>query len=153
MALPPARSVTARVRVLLIDDHALVREGLRALLEGGDEGIEVVGEAATTDEGLEAALALTPDLILLDLSLPGRPAPDLIRAVRSALPKTRVVVLSAMLEERWVRETVAAGASGYLLKQLTRRDLVEAIEGALSGSLILHPEARRLLPAERPGRR
>lgn len=99
-----------------------------------------------------SALALTPDLIRA-ISLPGRPAPDLIRAVRSALPKTRGGA-ERDAEERWVRETVAAGASGYLLKQLTRRDLVvEAIEGALSGSLILHPEARRLLPAERPGRR
>jgi DNA-binding NarL/FixJ family response regulator len=133
------------VRILLIDDHALVREGLRTLLEGGEEGIEVVGEAATTDEGLNTALALAPDLILLDLSLPGRPAPELIRSVRSALPRTHVVVLSAMIEERWVRETVAAGASGYLLKQLTRRDLVAAIEGALAGRQVFHPEARKFL--------
>lgn len=143
MPRPPARSVAARVRVLLIDDHALVREGLRALLEGGEEGIEVVGEAATTDEGLKAAVALAPDLILLDLSLPGRPAPELIRAVRASLPKTRVVVLSAMIEERWVRETVAAGASGYLLKEVTRQDLVRAIEDALAGRQVFHPEARK----------
>jgi NarL family two-component system response regulator LiaR len=131
--------------VLLIDDHAVVREGLRALLEAGDEEIVVAGEAATTDSGYDAALELEPDVVLVDLSLPGRPVPQLIRELRAALPATRIVVLTAMIDERWVQETLQAGACGYLLKDITRRELVAAIEGARAGRPVLHPEAQRLL--------
>ena len=134
-----------RLRVLLVDDHAVLREGLRLLLESGDEGIEIVGESATTDHGLNAALALCPDIVLVDLSLPGRPVPQMIRQVRAGSRKTKLIVLTAVMDELLLRETLAAGASGYLLKDVSRRGLVGAIQNAMAGETTLHPEAQRLL--------
>jgi DNA-binding NarL/FixJ family response regulator len=134
-----------RLRVLLVDDHAVLREGLRALLETGDEGIEIAGESATTDHGLNAALALRPDVVLVDLSLPGRSVPQMIRQVREGSPKTKLIVLTAVLDELMLRETLAAGSSGYLLKDVSRRTLVAAIQDAVAGETILHREAQKLL--------
>jgi DNA-binding NarL/FixJ family response regulator len=135
------------LRVLLVDDHAVLREGLRALLEGGDEEIEVVGESGTTDHGLNAALALRPDVVLLDLSLPGRPAARVIDELRHRAPAVRVVVLTATLDPQLVRDTLAAGASGFLLKEITRRGLVSALRSAVAGEVVLHPEVSRALEA------
>ena len=141
----PIAPSTPVIRVLLVDDHAVVREGLRLLLEADDEGIQIVGESATTDDGMRAALALEPDVILVDLLLPGRPVPRFIEDVRSVLPSTRVLVLSAIADESWVRETLRAGASGYLLKSVGRAELVSAIRGVLAGRPVLHAEAQRYL--------
>jgi DNA-binding NarL/FixJ family response regulator len=133
-----------RVRVLLVDDHPIVREGLRAVLE--EEGdLEVAGEAASGDEALARAGALAPDVVLMDLVMPGLPALEAIRRLRAASPAAQVLVLTTFVDERQVHGALEAGAIGYLLKDVARGDLVRAIRAAAAGRPWLHPEAQRLL--------
>ena len=132
------------IRVLLVDDHQIVREGLRAVLEEAPD-VEVVGEAASGDEGLVRARALVPDVVLMDLVMPGMPATEAIRQLRAALPATQVVVLTTFIAEQQVHDALEAGAVGYLLKDVVRADLVSAIRAASQGRPWLHPEAQRHL--------
>ena len=108
----------ARIRIYLIDDHPVVRECLgRAIAAEG--GLEVVGEAATAADGLAGAIATSPNVVVVDLHLPDRDGPDLIAALRAALPNARLVVVSAYDDEYRVAEALRAGAHGYLLKTST----------------------------------
>lgn len=131
------------VRVLIVDDHEIVREGVRAVLE--EEGFEVVGEAGSGDEAVDRTRETSPDVVLMDLVMPGLPAAEAIRRIREGSPDTQVLVLTTFVEERQVRETLEAGAIGYLLKDVLRSDLARAIREARQGRPWLHPEAQRLL--------
>jgi DNA-binding NarL/FixJ family response regulator len=138
------------IRVLLVDDHEIVREGLRVVLED-DEDIAVVGEAGDGKQALERVRELAPDVVLLDLMMPGPRASDTIRAIRAASPGTQVLMLTSFAEEAQVRETIAAGAIGYLLKDVLKSDLARAVRAAKAGRPWLHPEAqRRLMQAAKP---
>lgn len=131
------------IRVLIVDDHVIVREGVRAVLE--DEGFAVAGEAGSGDEAVERAQELSPDVVLMDLVMPGLPAVEAVRRIRETCPGTQVLVLTTFLDDRQVREAVEAGAIGYLLKDVLKGDLARAIREARRGRPWLHPEAQRSL--------
>ena len=136
--------MSAPTRVLIVDDHAIVREGLRALLDHSDS-LEIVGEAADGTEALDLAGRLRPDLVLMDLKMPGLPAADAIRAIRAQYPATQVLVLTSYAEDLQVEAVLRAGALGYVLKNIVAADLVRAIATVARGEAWLHAEAQRSL--------
>lgn len=136
--------MSAPTRVLIVDDHAIVREGLRALLDHSDS-LEIVGEAADGTEALDLAGRLRPDVVLMDLKMPGLPAADAIRAIRAQYPATQVLVLTSYAEDLQVEAVLRAGALGYVLKNIVAADLVRAIATVARGEAWLHAEAQRSL--------
>lgn len=132
------------VRVLLVDDHQIVREGINMLL-ASEPRIAVVGEAASGEEALRRVGGLVPDVVLLDLAMPGIGGLETLRRLRSQQPAVAVLVLTTFAEEEAVRHALEAGARGYLLKDLSRLELVRAILDARQGRPALHPEAQRVL--------
>ncbi len=126
------------IRVLLIDDHAVVREGLRAFLEL-QEGIEVVGEAADGAEGLAEAERLRPDVVLMDLVMPGLDGVAAMRELRGRLPAARAIVLTSFLDEDRLLPALRAGAAGYLLKNAPPAEVARAVRAAHAGEAVLDP--------------
>ena len=131
-------------RVLLVDDHAIVREGLRAVL-GQSESLQIVGEAGDGGEALELVRDLRPEVVLMDLKMPGLPAADAIRTIRAQYPGTQVLVLTSYAEDTQVEEVLRAGALGYVLKNIVAADLVRAIATVARGETWLQAEAQRSL--------
>jgi DNA-binding NarL/FixJ family response regulator len=132
------------VRILLVDDHAIVREGLRALLEDVP-GLRIVGEASNGDEAVEMAARLVPNLVLMDLKMPGLPAPDAIRTIRARNPGVHVLMLTSYAEDQQVQRVISAGALGYVLKDVAKAELLKAMTTVARGEPWLHAEAQRLL--------
>jgi NarL family two-component system response regulator LiaR len=133
------------IRVLIADDHAVVRQGLRTFLDLQDD-IEVVGEASDGVEALEAAERLEPDVVLIDLVMPRLDGIEAIRRLRELVPAARAIVLSSFVDDDKLFPAVRAGAAGYLLKDVQPQDLVEAIRTVHGGGALLHPQvAARLL--------
>ncbi len=130
----PARPL----RVLVVDDHEVVRQGLVALLDRRP-GFEVVGEAGTVAEAIEAARRHQPDIVVMDVRLPDGSGVEACREIRSELPATRVVMLTSYPDDEAVLSAIVAGASGYLLKQIRARDLVAALETVGRGESLLDP--------------
>ncbi|GAA4060125.1 response regulator [Nonomuraea soli] len=124
-----------RTRVLIVDDHPVVREGLRGMLEAD---VEVVGEASSGDEAVVRARELDPDVILMDLRMPGGDGVDAIARIMKN-QHTRVIVLTTYETDHDIVRAVEAGAAGYLLKDTSRPDLLRAIHGALRGETVLSP--------------
>jgi len=136
--------------VLLVDDHPLVRAGLRTLIATSDD-IEMVGEAGGGEQAVAMAGALEPDVVLMDLSMPGMDGIEATRLILDAHPQIRVVVLTSFADEERVADALAAGAVGYLLKDCDARDLLAAIRSAALGHAPLDPRvARALLPSATP---
>jgi DNA-binding NarL/FixJ family response regulator len=135
---------TQTIKLLLVDDHGIVREGLRALLDDG-EGFVIVGEAGNGDEACEAVRRLQPDIVLMDLKMPGMAASDAIRVIRATAPSVKVIALTSYAEDGQVREIMAAGAAGYILKDVTKSDFVTALRTVAGGQTWLHPLAQRSL--------
>jgi two-component system response regulator DevR len=131
---PPRRPV----RLLVVDDHEIVRQGLVALLDRREE-FEVVGEAGSVAESIEMARRFQPDLVIMDVRLPDGSGIEACREIRSELPGTRVVILTSYPDEEAVLSAIVAGASGYLLKQIRARDLVAALESVARGDSLLDP--------------
>lgn len=125
--------------MLIVDDHQVVREGLRAVL-GSDARLRVVGEAADGAEACAKGAALRPDIAIMDLSMPGMNGADATRRLLAASPDTRVVALTAHEEPPYVRELLDAGARGYVLKRAVVRSLIRAIDVVAGGGLFLDPE-------------
>jgi DNA-binding NarL/FixJ family response regulator len=123
------------MRVMLVDDHALVRSAVRQALSGPD--IEVVGEAATADEALLLAPTLHPDVLLLDINLPGTDGLRLLRELSPRLPNTKIVMLTVSSDRRDLVEAVRNGAAGYLTKDLSPEALQRAVRGITSGDLAM----------------
>jgi DNA-binding NarL/FixJ family response regulator len=123
------------MRVLLVDDHALVRSAIRQALEAQD--IEVVGEARNAEEALEMGPRLRPDLLLLDIDLPGMSGIEAVRELAPRLPETRIVMLTVSTDRRDLLEAVRHGAAGYLTKDLTGDALLRAVRGLRRGDLAM----------------
>ena len=136
--------VSAPTRVLLVDDHAIVREGLRALLDQTDS-LHIVGEAADGTAALELVRKLRPDIVLMDFKMPGLPAADARLTIRAQYPATQVLVLTSYAEDAQVEEDLSAGALGYVIKNIVAADLVRAIATVARGEPWLHAEAQRSL--------
>ena len=126
------------VRVLIVDDHEVVRVGLRTLLSRV-ESIQVVGEAATASEGIEKTRSLTPNVVLLDVRLGESNGFDVCREVQKLEGDIRVLVLTSFADDNIVVEAISAGADGYLLKEVNRDGLVDAIVKVASGQSVLDP--------------
>jgi two-component system response regulator DevR len=126
------------MRVLVVDDHEVVRQGLVALLDRRS-GFEVVAQAGTVAEAIEAAARFEPDLVIMDVRLPDGTGIEACREIRAAQPATRVVMLTSYPDEEAVLSAIIAGASGYLLKQIRGRDLVSALEAVGRGESLLDP--------------
>jgi DNA-binding NarL/FixJ family response regulator len=132
------------MRVLIADDHTLVREGLRSLLEA--HGVEVAGTASTGEEAVRLAGELRPDLVLMDLAMPGMGGLEATRLISAHLPEVRVIVLTVSEEEADLLEAVKAGAQGYLRKDIEPGRFFGLLEGVLRGEPAIPPDvARRLL--------
>lgn len=127
------------IRVVIADDHAVVRNGLRHILEREDD-VEVVGEAAKGSEVPQVLRETTPDVILLDLSMPGRSGLELVRHVRTEYPASRVLVLTMHAEEQYVVRAFRAGAAGYLTKDSASNDLIAALRKVATGGTYVSPE-------------
>ena len=139
------------VEIFLADDHGVLRAGLRALLNSEDD-LEVVGEAASGDEALRLAAELRPDIVLLDLNMPGPGGIEITRQLREVLPETRVLVLTVHEDEGLLREAIDVGASGYIIKRAVESELINAIRAVARGDLYIHPAMTRALlrePAKR----
>jgi DNA-binding NarL/FixJ family response regulator len=132
----------ARHRILIADDHAILREGVRALLATADD-IEVVGEAADGREAIDLAQQLEPDLILMDVAMPGLGGLEATLEIRRRVPRAKIVVLSQYGEPEYVRRFLKAGVSGYVLKKAAGAELVAAIRAVMRGGLVLDPEVAR----------
>ena len=140
--------MSSPIRVIIAEDHTLVREGTREILER-EPDIQVVGEAARGDEAVRQALEHNPDVLLMDMRMPGMNGIEATREVSAQAPSVKVLILSAHEDEDYVREALAVGASGYLLKTAPGRELVEGIRAVASGSTILSPELTRKLAQAR----
>ncbi|MBP1706132.1 MAG: LuxR family transcriptional regulator [Chloroflexi bacterium] len=138
------QSETRPLRLLVVDDHEVVRQGLVALLDRR-ERFQVVAEAGTVEEALDAARRFLPDLVIMDVRLPDGSGIEACREIRSELPKTRVVMLTSYPDEEAVLSAIIAGASGYLLKQIRARDLVTSLESVGRGESLLDPAVQKIL--------
>lgn len=134
-----------KIRLLIADDHAVVRSGLRSILESEDD-IEVVGEAADGHQALEMAQELLPDVILMDINMGDWDGVTATRRVRNSVPSSRVIVLTNYDEDNLVFSSIRAGASGYLLKEVSGNQLTNAIRTVADGFSLIYPSvARRVL--------
>ncbi len=132
------------IRIVVADDHTIVREGLKQLL-GAAGDLTVVGEAQNGHETLERVRGLEFDLLLLDMSMPGKSGIELIRQVRAEKPKLRILVLSMHEEHQYAVRAIRAGAAGYLTKESASRQLVEAIRKVASGGAFISAEIAQQL--------
>lgn len=136
------------IRLMIVDDHALVRSGLKALLEEG-HGIEVIGEAADGDEAIRLATELKPDVVLMDLSMPrGKDGLAATKEMRQLLPDTAILVLTMHDDDEYLFRSIQAGASGYILKSAPHEELLTAIQTVAEGNAYLYPTATKRLMGE-----
>jgi two-component system response regulator NreC len=138
--------VSEPVRILLVDDHAVLRSGLRLLLER-EEGLEPVGEASTAEDALRALPRLRPDVVVIDVEMPGMGGIEGVQRLRERAPEARVLVLSMHDQARDVRQAFDAGAHGYLPKAAADEDLVRAIRAVAAGERYVHPSLGAALAA------
>jgi DNA-binding NarL/FixJ family response regulator len=135
------------IRILLVDDQRLMREGLRILLEL-EPGLEIVGEAEDGQAGLDAYEALRPDVVLMDVRMPGMDGVEATWRLREHWPDARVVILTTFDDDEYVFEGLRAGAMGYLLKDVSGHDLAEAVRTVVAGGVLIEPSVARKVVAE-----
>jgi len=131
---------TAPIRIFLVDDHPMIRCGLAAMIDGEDD-FALVGEAASGDEAVARIPPLKPDVVLMDLVMPGTDGITAIERLQPGLPGTRFVVLTSLVEPGEIRRAIKAGASGYLLKNATSQELITVLRETHAGRRVLAPEA------------
>lgn len=139
--------MTEPIRVLLVDDQRLMREGLRTLLEL-EEGIEVCGEAADGQEGIQAYENLLPDVVLMDIRMPNMNGVEAIRRIQMRWPEARLIILTTFDDQEYVFEGLRAGALGYLLKDVSGQELASAIRTVAGGGALIAPSVARKVLAE-----
>lgn len=134
-----------KITVLLVDDHRLLREGIRSLLEKSGD-VEVVGEASEGGEAVAKAQSLSPDVVLMDITMPGMNGLEATRQIKALRPNIKVLILSMHESNQYISQFLRSGASGYVLKDSAASDLVGAIQAVSQGDAFLYPSiARRLL--------
>ncbi len=144
------------IRVLLVDDHAVVRSGLGAFLLGFDD-LELAGEASSGERAIVLCQQVQPDIVLMDLVMPGMDGATATRQIREKCPQVQVIALTSFKEQELVQSAIQAGAIGYLLKDISAIELASAIRAAFTGKPTLAPEATQALiqaartPHEKPG--
>jgi two-component system, NarL family, response regulator NreC len=132
------------IRLLLVDDHAVVRSGLRMLLEN-ERDVEIIGEVASASEAIEAAVQMKPDLILMDIGLPDLSGIDATREIKKRVSNVSIVALTIHEDEEYFFKMLEAGASGYVPKRAAPEELITAIRAAASGQVYLYPSLAKLL--------
>ncbi len=132
------------IRVLLVDDHTMVRRGLATFLKVFDD-LQLVGEAESGEAAIQLCVEVVPDVILMDMSLPGMDGAMATRAIRKKFPQIQVLVLTSFKDGKLIKQALEAGAIGYLLKDVSADDLVQAIRSAYAGRATLSPEAAQSL--------
>ena len=132
------KHTTAAIRLMMVDDHEVLRLGLRTLFsEAG--GFQVVGEAGTSSQAISEAERLKPDVILMDVRLPDGSGVEACRAIRAARPETRILFLTSFADDDAVLATILAGAQGFLLKEVSSEELLKAVRTVATGHSILDP--------------
>lgn len=132
------------IRILLADDHTIVRQGLARLLED-QPGFQVVGEAENGKVAVEKALALKPDVIVMDIAMPFLNGIEASKRIKKLLPKVKILILSMYAQENHIHELLQTGVSGYLLKESSGRDITMAIQSAMKDEAYLSPSISKLL--------
>ena len=132
------REMDKKIRIVLAEDHTILREGLRSLLTA-DPNFEIVGEAADGREAVRWVEKLGPDLVMMDLSMPRMTGMDAIREIKKRYPATKIIVLTVHKAEEYLRTTLQAGADGYVLKDATHAELMLAIQNVINGKTYLSP--------------
>lgn len=133
-----------KIRVMIVDDHAVVRSGLAAFLMAYDE-LELVGEAGSGEEAIRKCTEIAPDVVLMDMMMPGMNGAETTRVIRKACPSTQVIALTSFKEDDLMQQMLQAGAIGYLFKNVSAVELVAAIRSARQGKPTLAPEAAQAL--------
>jgi DNA-binding NarL/FixJ family response regulator len=128
------------IRALIVDDHPVTREGLRTALELGDDAVVVVGEASSGEEAIERAAELTPDVVFMDVRMPGMSGIEATRQIRAASPETKVILITIDESRGAISEAIQAGVSGYLLKDASSDALIDAARNAVEGRAVIHPQ-------------
>jgi len=136
--------MSASIRILLTDDHAVLRAGLKALLDA-EHDLSVIGEAGTGEEAVERAEALKPDVVVMDLSMPGAGGLEATKRIAALDQRTKVLVLTVHAEEEYLLPVLEAGGSGYVMKTSADEDLVRAIRTVARDEVFLYPSAAKLL--------
>ncbi len=131
-----------RIRLLLVDDHQVVRLGLRALLDS-EPDLEVVAEGSNAAEAIQRCRQLQPDVVLMDIRLPDRTGIEACREIRRHCPGVQVLMLTSYGDDELVREAIAAGAAGYVLKQVSTDELLRAVRAVAQGDAVLDPKVTR----------
>ncbi|MGN6868265.1 MAG: response regulator [Solirubrobacteraceae bacterium] len=147
--MTPNQEITDTIRIVIADDHAVVRRGLRQVLEA-EPAFEVVAEAANLDDARRYVLGHHPDVLVLDLNMPGGSSLEHIPSIRTEFPGTQIVVLTMQNEPAYARQALSAGALGYVLKEAAEEELVEAINRAAVGDTYLNPRLGARVAAEPP---
>lgn len=132
------------IRILIADDHGVMRAGLRAMLED-EPDLQIVGEATHGNEALLLAGQLQPDIILLDIGMPGEDGIEVTKKLRKVSPNTQALILTVYEDERLLSEAIKAGASGYVIKRALEEELLSAIRAVSRGDMYIHPAVTRLL--------
>ena len=133
-----------KLKILIADDHGILRAGIRALLKDVDQ-LEVVGEAANGDEVMLLTEKLTPDIVLLDMNMPGPNGVEITRRLLASYPALKILILTAHEDYGLVREAIQAGAAGYIIKRAAESELINAIRATARGDLYVHPTMTRAL--------
>ena len=137
-------STSEPIRLMIVDDHTMVRRGLTTILKVFDD-LQLVGEAESGESAVQLCAEVLPDVILMDMSLPGMDGATATRAIRKKFPQTQIIVLTSFKEGILIKQALEAGAIGYLLKDVSADDLVQAIRSAHAGRATLSPEAAQSL--------